>query len=90
MVVRFEGHLDTNTAPEAQARLDALADGGVEKIVIDCSDLDYISSAGLRVLLVTTKKAFDEAIRIDPNQSEAREYRNQTLRALGRDEDPDP
>ncbi len=55
-VVRFEGNLDTNTAPEAQARLDELVEGGVEKVVVDCSDLDYISSAGLRVLLTTAKK----------------------------------
>ena len=55
-VVGFEGNLDTNTAPEAQERLDELASEGVGKILVDFADLDYISSAGLRVLLATAKK----------------------------------
>lgn len=55
-VVRFEGNLDTNTAPEAQARLDDLVAAGTEKVLVDFSELDYISSAGLRVLLATAKK----------------------------------
>jgi anti-anti-sigma factor len=55
-VVSIDGHLDTNTAPEAQAHLDSLQDDGAQKILIDFSDLDYISSAGLRVLLATAKR----------------------------------
>ena len=55
-VVEFEGHLDTNTAPEAQERLDGLQDGGVQKILVSFEKLDYISSAGLRVLLATAKR----------------------------------
>ena len=51
-VVEFEGHLDTNTAREAQEHLDGLQDGGVQKILVSFEKLDYISSAGLRVLLV--------------------------------------
>ncbi len=35
-------------------------------------------------------EAFDEAIRIDPDYPDALQNRNKTLRALGRDEDPDP
>ena len=55
-VVSFEGYLDTNTAPDAQTRLDGLIDGGETNILIDFSDLEYISSAGLRVLLITGKR----------------------------------
>ena len=55
-VVGFEGNLDTNTAPEAEERLSELAREGSGKILIDFADLDYISSAGLRVLLATAKK----------------------------------
>ena len=55
-VVSFEGYLDTNTAPDAQARLDELVAEGKTSILVDFSDLDYISSAGLRVLLVTAKR----------------------------------
>ncbi len=55
-VVGIEGSLDTNTAPEAQQHLDALQDDGVQKILVNFESLDYISSAGLRVLLATAKR----------------------------------
>jgi len=55
-IVRIEGNLDTNTAPEAQQHLDELQDGGAQKILVDLEALDYISSAGLRVLLATAKR----------------------------------
>ena len=55
-VIRFEGNLDTNTAPEAQDTLDGLVAGGTTKVLVDFEALDYISSAGLRVLLATAKK----------------------------------
>lgn len=46
------GRLDTNTAPEleAETRLD-----GVTEVVFDFAALDYISSAGLRILLGAQK-----------------------------------
>ena len=55
-LVALAGHLDTNTAPAAQEALDALVTGGGRKIVVECTDLEYISSAGLRVLLATVKR----------------------------------
>jgi len=55
-LVAFAGHLDTNTAPEAQEALDRVVEGGGQKVVIDCTALDYISSAGLRVLLGIVKR----------------------------------
>ena len=55
-VVVLEGKLDSQTSPEAQQVLDAILAGGARKIVIDFSALDYISSAGLRVLLGTVKR----------------------------------
>lgn len=55
-VARFEGNLDTNTAPEAQERLDEVIAQGTSKVLVDFEALDYISSAGLRVLLATAKK----------------------------------
>ena len=55
-IAEFEGNLDTNTAPEAEERLGELLEKGVTKILVDFTTLDYISSAGLRVLLVTTKR----------------------------------
>jgi anti-sigma B factor antagonist len=55
-VVGVEGNLDTNTAPDAQQHLDGLQDNGVRKILVNFETLDYISSAGLRVLLATAKR----------------------------------
>jgi anti-sigma B factor antagonist len=55
-VMTFEGNLDSNTAPQAQEQIDKVIDGGSAKVLINFGDLNYISSAGLRVLLTTAKK----------------------------------
>lgn len=55
-VVGLTGHLDTNTSAAAQEAMDGLLAGGARKVVVDCSALEYISSAGLRVLLATAKQ----------------------------------
>ena len=55
-IVAFAGNLDSNTAPVAQQALDGVLAAGGKKLVVDFSALDYISSAGLRVLLGTAKK----------------------------------
>ncbi len=51
----LEGRLDTVTAPQLEAELNASL-GGVTELVLNFEKLDYISSAGLRVLLSTQKK----------------------------------
>jgi anti-sigma B factor antagonist len=56
VVVRLDGRLDTTTAPVALARLDSLIEDGQTLIVADFSLVDFVSSAGLRVLLATAKK----------------------------------
>ncbi len=55
LTVTLAGRLDTTTAPELEA---ALAESleGVEELSLDFKDLEYISSAGLRILLSTQKK----------------------------------
>ena len=55
-LVALAGHLDTNTSPRVQEALDALVTGGGGAIVVDFTALEYISSAGLRVLLATVKR----------------------------------
>ncbi len=54
-VIVVNGRLDTITASEFEAQLIPLVEPG-SKLVIDCSGLDYISSTGLRVFLLTQKK----------------------------------
>ena len=48
------GRLDTTTAPELEKELKASLDG-VDELVFDMASLEYISSAGLRVLLSAQK-----------------------------------
>ena len=48
--VALEGRLDTNTAPGFQAELEPMLES-ITKLTLDCEKLNYISSAGLRVLL---------------------------------------
>ena len=55
-IVAFAGNLDSNTSPQAQQAIDGVLAGGAKKLVIDFTALDYISSAGLRVLLGAAKK----------------------------------
>ncbi len=52
--IALEGRLDTMTAPELEQELRQSMDGA-DSLVFDFSNLDYISSAGLRVLLVAQK-----------------------------------
>lgn len=51
--LKVEGRLDTITAPDLDKRINEL---DVKEIVLDLENLEYISSAGLRVLLSTHKK----------------------------------
>ena len=55
-VVIPNGRLDTNNHAEAEALVLAHISSGEEKVIFDFSKTDYISSAGLRVVLVTAKK----------------------------------
>ena len=48
--IALEGRLDTMTAPELEAELNKTM-GDADTLTLDFSKLDYISSAGLRVLL---------------------------------------
>ncbi len=55
LTVAVEGRLDTVTAPDLEAELKVALDGAKE-LVMDFTKLEYISSAGLRVLLSAFKK----------------------------------
>lgn len=51
---QIEGRLDTATSPELEKELGEL--DGVRELVLDLTALEYISSAGLRILLAAHKK----------------------------------
>ncbi len=54
LTVEVKGRLDTTTAPDLDQALKESLEG-VEELMLDFSELEYISSAGLRVLLATQK-----------------------------------
>ncbi len=54
LTLALQGRLDTVTSPELESVLDECLDG-TDSLVLDFSELDYISSAGLRVLLSAHK-----------------------------------
>ena len=54
LTVVITGRLDTTTAPQLEAEFKQNL-GGVEKLVLDFATLEYLSSAGLRVLLAAQK-----------------------------------
>ena len=56
-VVKVEGRLDTVSAPDFEKKVRAWIDEGTSALIVDFTDLEYISSAGLRVLLVAAKSA---------------------------------
>lgn len=54
LTISLEGRLDTGTAPQLESELKSSLDG-VTTLVLDFAGLEYISSAGLRVLLGAQK-----------------------------------
>ena len=54
LVLALSGSLDNNTSKELDAELNASLDG-ITSLIFDFSELEYISSAGLRVLVATQK-----------------------------------
>ncbi|MEE8336067.1 MAG: STAS domain-containing protein [Candidatus Neomarinimicrobiota bacterium] len=56
IIFDLKGHLDTTTAPEVEVEISKKIGEGEKKIIVNLSDVDYISSSGLRVLLATLKE----------------------------------
>lgn len=65
-VIRTEGWLDAQTAPELQAVLDSLGEDTAE-IVLDFEKLEYISSAGLRLVVAAHKRVGGNLTIIHPS-----------------------
>ncbi len=53
-IVAVEGWLDTNSSPELGREIEALSD--IESLILDFDKLEYIASAGLRIVILAYKK----------------------------------
>lgn len=56
MVLTIEGRLDSITSGTLERKFSTIIEAGEKNFVLDFTDMDYISSAGLRVLLMAAKK----------------------------------
>jgi anti-sigma B factor antagonist len=54
-VFKLNGRLDSNTAMGFEQKLFESIENGAQRLILDFQELDYISSAGLRVILKATK-----------------------------------
>ncbi|MHC5027424.1 MAG: STAS domain-containing protein [Planctomycetota bacterium] len=50
-VLRLTGNLDSTSTPELETHLARLIDSGTRRVVVDLTEVDFVSSAGLGVLL---------------------------------------
>ena len=78
LIIYVSGRLDTITAPELEkVIIDNTID--INNLVIDLKDLEYVSSAGLRVFLIAKKRMIDKGEMIIQNvQSDVMDIFNMT------------
>ena len=62
IIYSLSGRLDTQSAPDFQHALDEGFDSGENKIILDCKNLEYMSSAGLRTILYAKKCIDDDGL----------------------------
>ena len=64
VVVSPQGRIDSTTSATLDRHLQGLATAGDKRVVVDFTGVDYISSAGLRVLLALAKRGRDQKGRV--------------------------
>ena len=69
LVMVISGRMDTTTAPQLEAELKSSLEG-VDKLVLDFEKLEYVSSAGLRVILAAQKTMNKQGEMVIKNVSE--------------------
>jgi len=60
VVVSLNGRLDGVTAPDLEVKIAGIVDRGDVRVVLDCTDMIYVSSTGLRALLVSARNCQQE------------------------------
>ncbi|MEZ5315534.1 MAG: STAS domain-containing protein [Chlamydiales bacterium] len=56
IVVRVNGRLDAASSPQLEKKLNSIIDSGHFKIILNFSGVEYLSSAGMRLMLSISKK----------------------------------
>lgn len=56
LILHLAGRLDSSSSPELERQVTEQVENGAHRLVFDLGALDYISSAGLRVILLAGKK----------------------------------
>ena len=56
-VIALKGRLDTNTSPQLEEYANGLYAKGIDQIAVDIAECDFVSSAGLRVIVAMQKHA---------------------------------
>jgi anti-anti-sigma factor len=54
--VKMQGSLSATTAEQALQEMKQIVDAGAKKVVVNLADVDYISSGGIRVLILSSKQ----------------------------------
>ena len=55
-VVTLKGRLETSESAEVQKKMTSLYEKDLERLIIDCKDLEYIASSGLRILFLLLRE----------------------------------
>jgi anti-anti-sigma factor len=55
-LIELEGRLDTNTSPQLEEALNGLFSKGKNELLVDLAKCDFVSSAGLRVIVAAQKR----------------------------------
>lgn len=54
-ILSLNGRLDSNSSTELDRKITKLIEGESIRLIVDCKKLDYITSAGLRIMIKTAK-----------------------------------
>ena len=60
LIFRLDGRLDATSSPQLETTITQQIDGGQKKILLDFGRVDYLSSAGMRLLLSLTRRLSKE------------------------------
>ncbi|MFZ0564641.1 MAG: STAS domain-containing protein [Chlamydiales bacterium] len=56
VLIRLKGRLDAASSPQLEKQINAIIDSGFFKLILNFSEVDYLSSSGMRLMLSVSKK----------------------------------